>query len=240
MFHKPVTNPIVSIEKIITINVAGGILGTGGQNKYTLIRKDNSDTIITDGDLADELHPMSLVKLKQLIDNDRSSAVVIRRALDSIKKVGEKLYQRAALTDFDLCINFEYSNKVLTPPPNNSIPTEFPLNKVRTGAIFYKPEICVVFKNAYDKKALFRVSEIYGHSNKTLKYIKNCMNEKQERLKKKGKNNEQLRKAIENGIDKWMEARGWYKELYKITQKAIDHKKRLKPGDKYRSGVKIN
>ncbi|MFS7963048.1 hypothetical protein Hanom_Chr08g00733581 [Helianthus anomalus] len=50
---------------------------------------------------------MSLVKLKQLIDNDRSSAVVIRRALDSIKRAREKLYQMVALTDFDLCINFE-------------------------------------------------------------------------------------------------------------------------------------
>ncbi|MFS7997890.1 hypothetical protein Hanom_Chr12g01147321 [Helianthus anomalus] len=240
MFHKPVTNPIVSIEKIITINAARGILGTGGQNKYTLIRKDNSDTIVTDGNLADDLHPMSLVKLKHLIDNDRSSAVVIRRALDSIKKEGEKLYQMAALTDFDLCINFEYSKKVLVPPPNNTIPAEIPLNKVRIGAIFVKPEICVVFKNAYDEKDLLRVSEIYRYSNQTLKYIKNCMNEKQEHLKKRGKNNEQLRKAIENDIDKWIEARGWYKELYKITQKAIDHKKRLKSGDKYRSGVKIN
>ncbi|MFS7913335.1 hypothetical protein Hanom_Chr02g00140641 [Helianthus anomalus] len=132
MFHKPVTNPIVYIEKIITIKAAGGILGTGGQNKYTLIRKDNNDTIVTDGDLVDDLHPMSLVKLKQLIDNDRSSAVVIRRALDSIKKAGEKLYKRVALTDFDMCINFEYNNKVLTPPPNNSIPAKIPLNKVRT------------------------------------------------------------------------------------------------------------
>ncbi|MFS8024400.1 hypothetical protein Hanom_Chr16g01462781 [Helianthus anomalus] len=240
MFHKPVTNPIVSIEKIITINAAGGILGIGAHNKYTLIRKYNNITIVTNGDLADDIHPMSLVKWKQLIDNDKSSAVVIRRALDSIKKAGEELYQRAALTDFDLCINFEYSKKVLTPPPNNTIPAEIPPNKVRTGAIFDKPEICVVFKNAYDEKALFRVSEIYRYSNQTLKYIKNCMNEKQEQLKKKGKNNEQLRKTIENDIDKWIEARGWYKELHKTTQKAIDHKKRLKPGDKYKSGVKIN
>ncbi|MFS7938050.1 hypothetical protein Hanom_Chr05g00434911 [Helianthus anomalus] len=132
MFHKSVTNPTVSIEKIITINAAGGVLGTGGQHKYTLIRKDNSDTIVTDGDPADDLHPMSLVKLKQLIDNDRSSAVVIRIALDNIKKAGEKLYQRAALTDFDLCINFEYSKSVLVVPPNNTIPAEIPLNKVRT------------------------------------------------------------------------------------------------------------
>ncbi|XP_022019396.1 uncharacterized protein LOC110919438 [Helianthus annuus] len=79
-----------------------------------------------------------------------------------------------------------------------------------------------------------------GYSNQTLKYIRNFINEKQEQLKKKGKNNEKLRKTIEDCIENWMEARGWYKSMYKETQKAIDHKKKLKPGDKYRGGVKIN
>ncbi|KAF5794716.1 hypothetical protein HanXRQr2_Chr08g0331281 [Helianthus annuus] len=121
------------------MNTQGGVLGTYGQNKYTLIREDRSETIVTDGDMADDIHPLGLVKLKQIIDKDKSNSVVIRRALDSIKNAGEKLYQRAALTDFDLCINFEYSNKVLTPPPNKTIPAEIPPNKVRTGAIFDKP-----------------------------------------------------------------------------------------------------
>ncbi|MFS8003643.1 hypothetical protein Hanom_Chr13g01216321 [Helianthus anomalus] len=202
------------------MNVQGSVLGTYGQNKYTLIREDRTPTIVT--------------------DKDKSNSIMIRRALDSIKDAGEKIYQRAALTDFDLCINFEYNSKVLTPPPNNTILAEIPLSKVRTGAIFDKLEMCVVFKDAHDEKALFRVSEINMYSNQTLNYIKNCMNEKQEQLKRKGKNNEQLRKAIEDNIEKWKEARGWYKELYKTTQKTIDYKKMLKPGDKFRSGVKIN
>ncbi|MFS7932477.1 hypothetical protein Hanom_Chr04g00368331 [Helianthus anomalus] len=179
------------------MNVQGSVLGTYGHNKYTLIREDRTPAIVT--------------------DKDKSNSVMIRRALDSIKDAGEKIYQRAALTDFDLCINFEYSSKVLTPPPNNTIPAEIPLSKVRTGAIFDKPEMCVVFKDAHDEKALFRVSEINRYSDQTLNYIKNCMNEKQEQLKKKGKNNEQLRKAIEDNIEKWKEARGWYKECYKTT-----------------------
>ena len=178
--------------------------------------------------------------MKNIIDEWKGSSVVIRRALDSLKSAGAKIYKRAALADFDLCINFEYSNKVLIPPPNTSFPAEIPSKLVRTRAIFDKPEMCVVFKDAHNEKALFRISEICRYSNQTLKYIKNCMNEKQEQLKKKGKNNEQLRKTIEDCIKSWMEAREWYKTMYKETQKAIDHKKKLKLGDKYRGGVKIN
>ncbi|MFS7997945.1 hypothetical protein Hanom_Chr12g01147951 [Helianthus anomalus] len=240
ILHKPVTNPIVSIDRIGTINNQGSVLGTYGQNKYTLIREDRTPTIVTDGNLADDIHPLGLVKLKQLINKDKSNSVVIRRALDSIKNTGEKIYQRATLTNIDLCINFEYNSKVLTPPPNKTIPAEIPISKVRTGAIFDKPEMCVVFKDAHDEKTLVRLGEINRYSNQTLNHIKNCMNEKQEQLKKKGRNNEQLRKTIEENIEKWKEARGWYKEIYKTTQKTIDYKKRLKPGDKFRSGVKIN
>ncbi|MFS7911852.1 hypothetical protein Hanom_Chr02g00122991 [Helianthus anomalus] len=64
--------------------------------------------------------------MKQIIDKDKSASVVMRRALDSIKSAGEKLYKRATLTEFDLCINFEYSNKVLIPPPNNTVLAEIP------------------------------------------------------------------------------------------------------------------
>ncbi|MFS7917362.1 hypothetical protein Hanom_Chr03g00188131 [Helianthus anomalus] len=98
-----------------------------------------------------------------------------------------RIYQIAALEDFDLCINFEYSSKVLTPPPNNSIPAKIPPSKARTRAIFEKPEMSVVFKYAHDKKALFRINEINRYSNQTQNYIKNCMNEKQEHLKKNGR-----------------------------------------------------
>ncbi|MFS8023971.1 hypothetical protein Hanom_Chr16g01457811 [Helianthus anomalus] len=178
--------------------------------------------------------------MKNIIDEWKGGSVVIRRALDSVKNAGAKLYKRAALTDFDLCINFEYSTKVLIPPSNTNIPAEIPSKLARTGAIFDTPEICAVFKDAHNEKALFRISEIFRYSNQTLKYIRNCINEKQEQLKMKGKNNEQLRKKIEDCIEDWMEAREWYKTMYKATQKIIDHKKKLKPGDKHKSGVKIN
>ncbi|MFS8034044.1 hypothetical protein Hanom_Chr17g01576591 [Helianthus anomalus] len=92
ILHKPVTNPIISIERISAMNIQGSVLGTYGQNKYTLIREDRTKTIVTDGDLDDDIHPLGLVKLKQLIDKDKSSSVVIRRALDNIKNAGEKIY----------------------------------------------------------------------------------------------------------------------------------------------------
>ncbi|MFS7928636.1 hypothetical protein Hanom_Chr04g00323071 [Helianthus anomalus] len=205
-----------------------------------LAMEDGTPTTVTDGDLADDIHPLSIIKLKQLIDKEKSNTIQIRRALDNIKDVGMKIYQRAALAYYDLCVNFEYSSKVLTPPPDNTIPAEILLSKARTGSIFDKPEMSMVFKDAHDEKALFRISEINMYSNQTLNYIKNCMNEKQEQLKKKGKNNEQLRMAIEDIIERWKKARSWYKDLYKVTNKMIDYKKRLKPGDKFKSGLKIN
>ncbi|MFS8002348.1 hypothetical protein Hanom_Chr13g01201041 [Helianthus anomalus] len=66
------TNPIVSIEKIITINASGGVLGIDGQNKYTLIKKDKREEKVTNGDLADDIHPLGLVKMKQIIDKEKS------------------------------------------------------------------------------------------------------------------------------------------------------------------------
>ncbi|MFS7991887.1 hypothetical protein Hanom_Chr12g01075881 [Helianthus anomalus] len=127
---------------------------------------------------------MDIVKMKNIIDEWKGNSTVIRRALDSLKSAGAKLYQRAALADFDLCINFEYSTKVLIPPPNTSIPAEIPSKLARTGAIFDIPEIFAVFKDAHEEKALFKISEICRYSNQTLKYIRNCINDKQEQLKK--------------------------------------------------------
>ncbi|MFS7987418.1 hypothetical protein Hanom_Chr11g01022441 [Helianthus anomalus] len=88
----------------------------------------------------------------------------IRRALHNIKEAGRKMYHRATLADFDLCINFEYSRKVHTPPPNNTIPAEI-ISKARTGVIFETPKILVVFKDANDERALFRNNEINRYSN---------------------------------------------------------------------------
>ncbi|MFS7975817.1 hypothetical protein Hanom_Chr10g00885151 [Helianthus anomalus] len=190
MLHKHLTNPIVSVERIDTFTTGGGILGNEGQNKYTLIKKDKNIQKVTDADLDDDVHPMDIVKMKNIIDEFKGNPVVIRRALDSLKCEGAKVYKRAALADFDLCINFEYSTKVLIPPPNTSIPAEIPSKLVRTGTIFDTPEICAVFKDANKEKALFRINEICRYSNQTLKYIRNCINEKQEQLNRKGKNNE--------------------------------------------------
>ncbi|MFS8024034.1 hypothetical protein Hanom_Chr16g01458501 [Helianthus anomalus] len=202
-------------------------MGTYEQNKYTLVRKDGNTTTVTDGDLADQIHPLSIVKLKQIIDQQKGNTIHIRRALHSIKEAGKKIYHIAALADFDLCINFEYNRKVQTPPPNTTIPAKI-MSKARTRAIFDTPEMSVVFKYANDERALFRINEINRYSNQTMNYIKDCMNQKQEQLKKKGKENEQLRTTIEDIIERWKEAIGWYKELYRATHKKIDYKKKIK------------
>ncbi|MFS7921279.1 hypothetical protein Hanom_Chr03g00234941 [Helianthus anomalus] len=88
------------------------------QNKYTLVRKDGTTATVTDANLADQVHPQNIVKMKQIIDQQKGNTMYIRRALHSIKEAGRKLYHRPTLADFDLCINFEYSKKVHTPPPN--------------------------------------------------------------------------------------------------------------------------
>ncbi|MFS7916857.1 hypothetical protein Hanom_Chr03g00182281 [Helianthus anomalus] len=237
--HNLVTNLVVGIEKISTENHQGEIMGTYEQYKYTLVRKDGSTTTITDAILADQVHPLNIVKMKQIIDQQKGNSRYNRRALHSISKEGRKVYHRAALADFDLCINFEYNKKVHIPPPNNTIPAEI-ISKARTRAIFETPIISVVFKDANDERALYRINEIYRYSNQTLDHIKDCMNQKQAKLKEKGKENEQLRKKIKDIIDEWKEARGWYKELYRTTHKKMNHKKKLKTGDTFKSGLKIN
>ncbi|MFS7888757.1 hypothetical protein Hanom_Chr00s000002g01598821 [Helianthus anomalus] len=157
--HNPLVNLVVSIEKITTKRHQGKIMGTYEQNRYTLIRKDGCTTTILDADLADELHPLDIVKMKQIIDQAKGNIKYNRRALHSIIEVGRKAYQRAALADFDLCINFEYSKKVHIPLSNNTIPAEI-ISKARSGSIFETPEISVVFKDDYNERALFRIDEI--------------------------------------------------------------------------------
>ncbi|MFS7917361.1 hypothetical protein Hanom_Chr03g00188121 [Helianthus anomalus] len=51
-------------------------MGTYGQNKYTLVREDETLTTVTHGDLADDIHPLSLIKLKQLIDKEKGNTVL--------------------------------------------------------------------------------------------------------------------------------------------------------------------
>ncbi|MFS7988153.1 hypothetical protein Hanom_Chr11g01031271 [Helianthus anomalus] len=62
--HNPVTNPVVGFEKISTISYQGRVMGTYEQNKYTLLRADGTPTTVTDGDLTDEIYPLSIIKMK--------------------------------------------------------------------------------------------------------------------------------------------------------------------------------
>ncbi|KAM0005233.1 hypothetical protein Hdeb2414_s0216g00836501 [Helianthus debilis subsp. tardiflorus] len=81
------------------------------------------------------------------------------------------------------------------------------------------------------EKAMFRLSDICKYSNKTLSYIKESMNMKQEQLMFKGRAKPDLRRQNEEIIDEQIEARNIYKALYRECNKPIPQKKRLKIGD---------
>ncbi|MFS8001365.1 hypothetical protein Hanom_Chr13g01189551 [Helianthus anomalus] len=236
--HMALENPIEGVLKVDAQTAPDRMGGNHEQNKYTLLRKDGSEQKITDGGLADLLHPLDIITLKKIYDQDKGNTRFVRRALYSLSKARVKLFERAALSDFDLCINFDYvhKKKVHIPPPDTSIPAELE-EEARTGVIFEKPKLSVVFRDIEEKKALFRVVDICKYSNQILKYIRECMNKKQQQLKAKGRDKEIMRQAIEIIINEWITARGWYKEMDKECYKFIHYKKKLKHDDLYRINI---
>ncbi|MFS8005174.1 hypothetical protein Hanom_Chr13g01234291 [Helianthus anomalus] len=153
--HKALANPIVRLLKVDPNATPDRVGGIHEQNKYTLLRKDGSEQKITDGDL---FHPLDIIMLKKTYDQDKGNTRFIRRSLHSLTKAGVKLFERVALSDFDLCINFDYvhSKKVHLPPPNTSITAELE-EDAKTGVIFEKLELSVVFRDIEEKKAPFEV-----------------------------------------------------------------------------------
>ncbi|MFS7938435.1 hypothetical protein Hanom_Chr05g00439681 [Helianthus anomalus] len=127
---------------------------------------DGSGQRITDGDLADLLHPVDIITLNRIYDKDKGNNKFVRRALDIMSKAGVKLFERATLSDFDLCINFDHVHKknVHIPPPDTSIHTELE-KEARTRVIFEQLEISVVFRDIEEKKALFEL--LISASNQT-------------------------------------------------------------------------
>ncbi|KAJ0512122.1 hypothetical protein HanIR_Chr11g0559681 [Helianthus annuus] len=230
--HKTLDNPMVRVLKVDADITSDGAGGHYEQNKYTLLRKDGTEERLTDGDLADKLHPMDILFLKKIYDEDKGNTKVIRRALNNISKAAIKLFQRIALSDFALFINYDYvhQKKVHIPPPDTSIPKELE-KEARTGVILEQVGLSVVFRDIEGNKALFRTNDICKYSNQTLKYIKECMNKKHIQLQAKGKHKELLRKEIEEIIVEWINARGWYKEMYDVCHKFIHYKKKLKKDD---------
>ncbi|MFS7904101.1 hypothetical protein Hanom_Chr01g00032031 [Helianthus anomalus] len=153
--HRALENPIERVIKLdaqATPDIMGGI---HEQNKYTLLGKDGNEQRITDGDLADLLHPMDIITLKRINDQDKGNTRFVRRAIDSLSKAGVKLFEKAALSDFDLCINFDYvhKKKVHIPLPDTSIPAEVE-EETRTSVIFEQPEHLRLFSETLKKRRL--------------------------------------------------------------------------------------
>ncbi|MFS8021340.1 hypothetical protein Hanom_Chr16g01426271 [Helianthus anomalus] len=67
---------------------------------------------------------MDILFLKKIYDEDKGNTKVVRRALNSISKSGINLFERVALFDFDLSINYEHAHQknVCVPPPDTSTP----------------------------------------------------------------------------------------------------------------------
>ncbi|MFS7899011.1 hypothetical protein Hanom_Chr00s040237g01774081 [Helianthus anomalus] len=124
---------VLKVDDDRTADRAGGYFE---QNKYTLLRKDGTKQKITDGDLADQLHPLDILFLKKTYDDDKGNNKHVRRALNSISKAGVKLFEMVAFTDFDLCINYDniHQKKFHIPPPDTFIPKELE-KQARTGDI---------------------------------------------------------------------------------------------------------
>ncbi|MFS7995460.1 hypothetical protein Hanom_Chr12g01118161 [Helianthus anomalus] len=122
--HRALDNPVVRVLKVDADVTPNGFGGKYEQNRYTFRRKDGSEQKITYRDLADQLHPMDLITLKKIYDQDKGNNRFVRRALDSISKAGVKLFEKVALSDFDMCINYDniHQKKVHILPPDTSIP----------------------------------------------------------------------------------------------------------------------
>ncbi|MFS7953686.1 hypothetical protein Hanom_Chr07g00621551 [Helianthus anomalus] len=96
--------------------------------------------------------------LKKIYDQDMGNIRFIRRALHNLIKVGVNLFERVALSDFDLCTNYDYIHrkKVHSPPPDTSILAELE-EEARTGVIFENPELSVVLRDIEEKNALLEL-----------------------------------------------------------------------------------
>ncbi|MFS7907204.1 hypothetical protein Hanom_Chr01g00068551 [Helianthus anomalus] len=107
---------------------------------------------ITDGDLADQLHPLDILFMKNHYEKEKGNNRFMRRAPRSITKAGIKLFERIAFVDFNLCINYDcvHQKKVHLPPLDTSIPLELK-DHTRTRDIFELSKINVSIEEKDDQ-----------------------------------------------------------------------------------------
>ncbi|MFS7969023.1 hypothetical protein Hanom_Chr09g00804301 [Helianthus anomalus] len=71
--HKALDNPVERVLKVDDDVTPDGFGGKYEQNKYTLLRKYGTKQKITDGDLADQVHPVDIITLKNIYDQDKGN-----------------------------------------------------------------------------------------------------------------------------------------------------------------------
>ena len=245
--HKHNENPVRRILKVDEVKSAtDDIGGTYVQNRYTLQRENGDEQKVTDEEIADQLHPLDILFMKDHYEKEKKNNQEVRRALNGISKAGILLFERMAFSDFDLCINYEHvhNKKVYFRSPKTKVPSEI-LDDARSGDIIMQTskdgeqEYGVIFRDQDNNKALFRSVDICKYSNQTLRYILKTMNKRQEHLQKIEKNLDGSRKEIEQMIEEWIQAREWYKDMYVSCKNYISYKKKIKKGDMHKS-VKLN
>ncbi|MFS7918206.1 hypothetical protein Hanom_Chr03g00198111 [Helianthus anomalus] len=107
--HSKNENPVKRILKVDEVKVAtDDIGGTIVQNRYTLLRENGEEQKVSDEEIADKLHPLDILFMKDVYEMEKRNTKEVRRALKSISKAGILLFKRMAFSDFYLCINYEH------------------------------------------------------------------------------------------------------------------------------------
>ncbi|MFS7976781.1 hypothetical protein Hanom_Chr10g00896411 [Helianthus anomalus] len=199
--HYTNENLVKRIMKVDEVKIrTDGVGGTYLQNRYTLLRENGEQDKVTDEDIADRLHPLDILFMKDHYEKEKKNTKEIRRALKGILNAGIKMFERVAFSEFDLCINYDYvhNKKVYLSAPDTSIPSEL-IENARSRDIIELPMIKdihnygVVYRDFEKNKALCRSVDICKYSNQTLKFIIKNMNKRQEKLQKTGMNKENQR-----------------------------------------------
>ncbi|MFS7930041.1 hypothetical protein Hanom_Chr04g00339491 [Helianthus anomalus] len=95
--HYTNENPVKRSSKVDEVKVGiDGIGGTYVQNRYTLLRENGEEEKVIDEEIADKLHPLDILFMKDQYEKERKNNKEARRALKGISKAGIQLFERMA------------------------------------------------------------------------------------------------------------------------------------------------
>ncbi|MFS7928968.1 hypothetical protein Hanom_Chr04g00327021 [Helianthus anomalus] len=71
--HSVHPNPIVRIRKVDIFATTNGVLGYHEQHKYTFVRRDGTEEVVKDGELADRLHLVDIIMMKKTFNKEKGN-----------------------------------------------------------------------------------------------------------------------------------------------------------------------